>query len=246
MATTIAISGKGGSGKTTIAAMIIRILSQASKKSILGVDADPNACLGFTLGTEVTGDIAELREKVRTKEQISEGTDRVRAFEYGLQQIIMEDKGFDLLTMGRPEGPDCYCAANNLLRKFMDKLSTQYSFVVMDNEAGMEHISRRTTNHVDLLCIVAEPSPIGEVTVQRICDLASKLPIDVKQMGVIWNKTDNIKNLDSIESLGFIPYDKDIFDISMEGKNIFDVETNSPAFSAVQKMLANKLNLNIT
>jgi CO dehydrogenase maturation factor len=245
MAKTIAISGKGGSGKTTIAAMIIRILREASAKSILGVDADPNACLGFTLGTEVTGDIAELREKVRTKEQSSEGTDRVRTFEYGLQQIIMEDKGFDLLTMGRPEGPDCYCAANNLLRKFMDKLSSQYSFVVMDNEAGMEHMSRRTTNHVDLLCIVAEPSPIGEVTVQRICDLALKLPIDVKQMGVIWNKTDNIKNLDSIESFGFIPYDKDIFDISMEGRNIFDVETNSPAFSAVQKILANKLNLNI-
>jgi uncharacterized 2Fe-2S/4Fe-4S cluster protein (DUF4445 family) len=245
MATTIAISGKGGSGKTTIAAMMIRILKQASAKSILGVDADPNACLGFTLGTEVIGDIAELREKIRSKEKSTPGMDRVRAFEYGLQQVITEDKGFDLLTMGRPEGPDCYCAVNNLLRKFMDELSKQYSFVVMDNEAGMEHLSRRTTNHVDLLCIIAEPSPIGEVTVQRICDLASKLPIDVKQIGVIWNKTDNIKELDSIESFGFIPYDKAIFDVSMEGKNIFDIETTSPAFSAVQKTLANKLNLNI-
>jgi CO dehydrogenase maturation factor len=127
----------------------------------------------------------------------------------------------------------------------MDRMNTQYSFVVMDNEAGMEHLSRRTTNHVDLLCIVAEPNPIGEVTVQRICDLASKLPIDVKQIGVIWNKTDKIKELDSIESFGFVPYDKAVFDVSMEGRGIFDLEKNSSALLAVQKILVQKLNLNI-
>ncbi|MFC1737618.1 cellulose synthase operon protein YhjQ/BcsQ [Planctomycetota bacterium] len=246
MAITIAISGKGGSGKTTLAAMIIRIIKHASAQAVLAVDADPNSCLGFTLGTEVIGDIAGLREEALTKEPSNVGMDRVHAFEYGLHQVITEAEGFDLLTMGQPEGPGCYCAANNLLRRFLDNLSSQYGFVVMDNEAGMEHLSRRTTNSVDMLCIVAEPGPIGEITAQRIYDLAEKLPIDVKQIGIIWNKADNIKELKSIESFGAIPYDKSIFDASMKGKNIFEMEMNSPAFAAVQKILEQKLNFNKT
>ncbi len=98
--------------------------------------------------------------------------DRVRSFQYGIQQALTEANGFDLLTMGHPEGPSCYCAANNLLRQFMDELSETYSFVVLDNEAGMEHLSRRTTNNVDLLCIIADPNPIGEMTARRISGLA--------------------------------------------------------------------------
>ncbi|MHC4666037.1 MAG: nucleotide-binding protein, partial [Planctomycetota bacterium] len=148
MATTIAISGKGGSGKTTLAAMMIRALMDRASKGILAVDADPNSCLGLMMGVKLTGTVARLREDSRQKQPNSGGMDRVRTFEYGLQQAITEAKGFDLLTMGRPEGPDCYCAVNNLLRKFMDKLSDSYGFVVIDNEAGMEHLSRRTTNNV--------------------------------------------------------------------------------------------------
>ncbi|MHC4763268.1 MAG: nucleotide-binding protein, partial [Planctomycetota bacterium] len=120
MGKTIAISGKGGSGKTTLCAIMIRALLEKAQKGILAIDADPNSCLGLTLGTEVTGTIAQLREQ---KQPANEGMDRVRAFEYGLQQAITEAKGFDLLTMGQPEGPSCYCAVNNLLRKFMDDLS---------------------------------------------------------------------------------------------------------------------------
>jgi len=150
MATTIAISGKGGSGKTTLAAMIIRfLLAQTDRKTVLVVDADPNACLGLTLGVQPTGTIANIREMKPS----SAGMDRLRSFEYNMQQAITEADGFDLLTMGRPEGPGCYCAANNILRTFMDKLSSTYGYVVVDNEAGMEHLSRRTTNNVDLLCI---------------------------------------------------------------------------------------------
>ncbi|MHC4659851.1 MAG: AAA family ATPase, partial [Planctomycetota bacterium] len=164
MTTTIAISGKGGSGKTTLAAMIIRALTGRSAKAVLAVDADPNSCLGLTMGTEANSTIAEIREKTRQKQPSDGGMDRVRSLEYGLQQAITEANGFDLLTMGRPEGPDCYCAVNNLLRSFLDKLSSAYSFVIIDNEAGMEHLSRRTTNNVDILCIAAEATPIGEIT----------------------------------------------------------------------------------
>ena len=241
MATTIAISGKGGSGKTTLAGMIIRTLCERSVGSILAVDADPNSCLGLVCGVEPSGSIAEIREQARQSQPSNLGMDRVRSFEYGIQQAITEAKGFDLLTMGQPEGPACYCAANNLLRKFMDKLSSAYDFVVIDNEAGMEHLSRRTTNNVELLFIAAEPNPVGVVTAKRIFELAKKLPISVKKVGVIWNRSDEAKKLEGLEAFGCVPYDKDIFDASMQGKTVFEIANDSIGFSAVRKILEEKL-----
>ena len=262
MATTIAISGKGGSGKTTLAAMIVRLLcsqshvaplvrfaKQSSGGAILAVDADPNSSLGLMCGLEPGGIVAEVREKVLEKPPGNAGMDRVRSFEYGIQQVITEANGFDLLTMGRPEGPSCYCAVNNILRAFLDKVSSQYRYVIIDNEAGMEHLSRRTTNNVDLLCIVVEPTSLGTLTAQRIFELAKQLPISVKQIGVIWNKTVPIENRNlkigncQLETFGGVPYDKAVFDASMQGKTVFDLEDNSPAFVAVRKILECKLNL---
>jgi CO dehydrogenase maturation factor len=246
MSTTIAISGKGGSGKTTIAAMMIRLLHDQTKKSILAVDADPNSCLGQTCGVEPVGTIADVREKSAQGRPSNSGSDRVRSFEYGIQQAITEANGFDLLTMGRPEGPGCYCAANNLLRTFLDKLSSAYEFVVIDNEAGMEHLSRRSTNNVELLCIVTEPTPLGMITAKRISGLAKQLPISVQNIGVIWNRADNAESnrkLENIEAFGCVPYDKAILDVSMKGKTVFDIELNSPAFLSVLEIIEHKLNL---
>jgi CO dehydrogenase maturation factor len=238
MATTIAISGKGGSGKTTLAAMIIRaLLEQAKGGAVLAVDADPNSCLGLTLGVQPVGTVADIREDTRAKAPSNTGVDRVRSVEYGIQQAITEARGFDLLTMGRPEGPDCYCAVNNMLRKFLDELSSQYQFAVIDNEAGMEHLSRRTTSNVDLLCIAAEPTSVGAVTARRISKLARQLPIAVKQIGVIWSRADESKKLNGMDILGHIPYDKAVSDASMQGKTVFDLRDDSPAFVAVCKIL---------
>lgn len=242
MTTTIAISGKGGSGKTTLSAIIIRLLCSQSQGAILAVDADPNACLGQMLGVQPEDTIAEIREQTRQKQPGGEGTDRLRSLEYSIQQAITEAAGFDLLTMGRPEGPSCYCAVNNMLRTFLDKLSSQYQYVIIDNEAGMEHLSRRTTNNVDLLFIVAEPTAVGDLTARRIFELAKQLPISVKETGVIWNRTDSSKKLEEIETFGHIPDDKTIFDAAMQGKTIFDLEENSAALSAVLKILESKLN----
>ncbi|UCF00019.1 MAG: AAA family ATPase [Planctomycetota bacterium] len=243
MATTIAISGKGGSGKTTLAAMIIRLLCKQGAGPVLAVDADPNSCLGLMVGVSPQISVAQLREQAREK-PASQGMDKVRSFEYGIQQAVTEADKFDLLTMGRPEGPECYCAVNNLLRQFLDKLSTTYSFVVIDNEAGMEHLSRRTTNNIDLLCIVAESTPLGTITAKRIYDLAKQLPISVKKIGIIWNRSDAINNLEGIETFGLIPYDKTVLDASMQSKTVFDLNEDKPALSAVRKILENILNQN--
>ena len=201
--------------------------------------------MALALGVEPVGTIAEIREQARTKSATTGGVDRLRTFEYGIQQTLTEASGFDLLTMGRPEGPDCYCAANNMLRQFLDKLSSQYQYVIIDNEAGMEHLSRRTTNNVDLLCIVAEPTALGALTARRIFELAKELPIVVKETGVVWNRT-NIapggeSELPDINTLGCIPEDGAVFDASVQGKTIFDLEQDSPALSAVREIVTSTL-----
>lgn len=241
--TTIAVSGKGGSGKTTVAAMMVRLLAESCTGPVLAVDADPNACLGLTLGVEPTGSIAQIREEVIQKPPTNTGIDRVRSFEYGIQQVITEADRFDLITMGRPEGPRCYCSANNILREFLDKLSSQYTYVIIDNEAGMEHLSRRTTNNVDLLCIVAEQSPLGDLTAQRIFELVKQLQISVKQIGVVYNRAEKDKKLNTIDVFGHVPFDNAVLNASLQGKTVFDLEHNCPALSAVQKILEQKLNV---
>ncbi len=242
MKSTIAVSGKGGAGKTTIAAMMIRELIARSKGAVLGVDADPNSCLAITMGVETESSIADLREQARNKQPSNTGIDRLSSFEYGLEQIITEARGFDLVAMGRPEGRDCYCAANNLLRKYLDQLANRYSFIVLDNEAGMEHLSRRTTNKVDLLCIIAEPSPIGEMTAQRIFELTKLLGIEVKRTGIIWNKTETPRQIEGIPSFGCVPCDQAVTDASMQGKTVFDIQPQSPALQAVRDILDKNIN----
>ena len=245
MATTIAVSGKGGAGKTTFASMIMRSLIERGGGNVLAVDADPNACLALALGVEPAGTIAEIREEARAKPATNAGPDRLRMFEYGIQQAITEADGFDLLTMGRPEGPGCYCAGNNMLRQFMDKLNSQYKYVIIDNEAGMEHLSRRTTNNVDLLLVVADPTAIGIVTARRISELANELPISVKEIGIIWNRTENppeqASELKGLETFGCVPVDQTVLEASMCGKSIFELDGNGAAYSSVCRILDKKL-----
>jgi CO dehydrogenase maturation factor len=243
MATTIAISGKGGSGKTTVAGMIIRtLLERADSGAVLAVDADPNSCLGITLGVEPAGTIADIREDARAKGPGSTGMDKLRTVEYAIQQAITESKGFDLLTMGRPEGPSCYCAVNNMLRRFLDELSSRYRFVIIDNEAGMEHLSRRTTSNVDMLCIVTNPTAVGSVTARRIYELAGQLPIGIRKIGVLWNNVTDTESVGQeignvVETFGHIPYDTAVFGGSMQGKTVFDLEQSNPALEAVRNIL---------
>jgi CO dehydrogenase maturation factor len=131
------------------------------------------------------------------------------------------------------------------LRQFMDKLSSQYKYVIIDNEAGMEHLSRRTTNNVDLLLVVADATPIGIITAKRIAGLANELPITVKDIGIVWNRTDAAPEQDSqangMQTFGCVPADQSVLQASMKGKNIFELDADSPALSAVREILDSRL-----
>ena len=168
----IVFGGKGGSGKTTISSMVLQELIRLGKKPVLAVDADPNATLALTLGVEVPETIADLRDKMGEAAQNPGEISKERLLDTWLQELLSEQIGYDLLTMGRPEGPKCYCYVNGLLRRYLSLLRENYAYVLVDCEAGMEYLSRLVVDEVETLVLVAQDSPIGKVTVERISQLA--------------------------------------------------------------------------
>ena len=192
MSFNIAVAGKGGTGKTSITSLIIRYLQKADRKPILAVDADPNANLGESLGLSISKTIGSVIASFNDEKiQIPPGMTKEAYLEYKLNETVIESRGLDLITMGRGEGPECYCYPNLVLRKFVDTLSQSYSAMVMDNEAGMEHLSRRTTQNVDALLIVSDPSVKGVRTVARIIELVAELKLAVNQQAVVINLVPN-------------------------------------------------------
>lgn len=249
MAFVIALAGKGGTGKTSIAALTVKYIVEKKKKPVLAVDADSNACLNEALGIDVHATIGHLREEslqtIRSGSERPGGMSMEQLFDYQVQQSVIEAKGFDLMVMGRPEGPGCYCAANNIIRKYTDKLSETYPYVVIDNEAGMEHLSRRTTHKVNLLLIVSDPSVRGIKTAKRIADLVKELQLDVERHVLIINRTsgnegEELKKLGEslgLEVAGIIPQDPKIFEYDLAGKAIMHLPYDAPAVHAVYSML---------
>jgi CO dehydrogenase maturation factor len=186
MSVTIAMAGKGGTGKTTIAGLLIRFLLKKGMVPILAVDADANANLNEVLGLRVETTLGEAREGL--KDGVPTGMTRDLYMEYKVQQSLVESHGYDLIVMGRPEGPGCYCHANTLLSRYMETLCGNYRVVVMDNEAGMEHISRLLARRADILLIVSDPTQRGIQAAKRIRDLARDLELDIKKDYVIINR----------------------------------------------------------
>ncbi len=246
MSTTIAISGKGGSGKTTIAALIVRRLVERKAGTVLAVDADPNACLGLALGLEPETTIGQIcDETFEGKLSSAPGMSRERAFEYAIHRAIVEGRGFDLLAMGHTEGPKCYCAVNHLLRSYLDSASRDYRFIVLDNEAGMEHLSRRTTTGVDFLLVAAEATVVGARTAERILGLSERLPITIRDRRVLWNKVAASGALpdgaDRLPTIGTVPYDQAVADLATRGGTIFELPADAPAVEAVGKTVTELL-----
>lgn len=249
MAFIIALAGKGGTGKTTIAGLTVRYIIEKKKNPVLAVDADSNSCLNEILGVDVYATIGKLREEslqiIRSGAERPGGMSMEQIFDYQVQQSIIESKGFDLIVMGRPEGPGCYCAANNIVRKYTDKLSDTYQYVVIDNEAGMEHLSRRTTSKVNLLLIISDPSIRGIRTAKRINSLVDELQLEIDKRVVIINrisggKGDELRNLAEDYGLivaGTIPQDDSIFNLDLQGNPIFQLPDDSKAVKAVFSIL---------
>ncbi|MEK7309460.1 MAG: AAA family ATPase [Planctomycetota bacterium] len=213
----IAVAGKGGTGKSTIAALLIRALLAQNKKPVLAVDADPNSTLGEYLGITCSCTVADLIEQTKGLRNLPDGVSKPAHLEYQLQSAITESAGVDLLVMGRPEGPDCYCMANNILRGYVQKIVGNYPYVVIDNEAGMEHLSRKTTQNIDALLLVSDPTEIGLKTARRIRELIDKMPfLNIRNKYLLINRVNNPINTAQAEEttglkvIGTIPYSEEI------------------------------------
>jgi CO dehydrogenase maturation factor len=245
----IALAGKGGCGKTTMAGLLIKYLVKVSKTPVLAVDADCNANLNEVLGLEVKDTIGNAREEMK-KGVVPGGMTKDIFMEMKLEEAIVEAPGYDLIVMGQPEGAGCYCAANSLLAGFMERLAGNYPFVVMDNEAGMEHISRLTTKDVDILLIVTDTSRRGLQAAVRIDELARSLNIGVGKSYVVINQVKNTLSAKALEMIkdaglelaGSVPDDDTIYEYDFNGQPTIEMPEDSPsvqaAFEIFEKIVA--------
>jgi CO dehydrogenase maturation factor len=243
----IAVTGKGGVGKTLLSSLIIRNLTK-SGKNILAIDADPDSNLPEALGVEVTKTVGDAREEL--KKEVKSGNtspqmDVWNTLDYKIMESIIETPEFDLLVMGRPEGSGCYCAVNNMLRKIIETVSSNYDIVVIDTEAGLEHLSRRTTQNVDTLLVVTDSSKRGILTANRIKELAKELDISFKNLYLVLNriKPENEENVrETVKDFGLdiigIIYDDELTaSYDMEGKPLFELPDDSETVNSVSKIV---------
>ena len=247
MGITIAVVGKGGTGKTTLSALLIQHLSR--KGIVLAVDADPSTNLNQALGLTLEDTVGSIREKMdkELKEgTLSPGVTKAEILERQMRGILVESSRVDLLAMGRPEGPGCYCAVNNILRTLIDKLTESYNYVVMDCEAGMEHISRQTTKDIDLMITVSDPTVRSITTAIGMKELISEMRTRTGPVALVINRVakqlpEDIRKL--VEGQGFdpiveIPEDKDVYDLEVGGRPIIELQDDTPLRQGVADLLS--------
>ena len=245
---TIAVAGKGGTGKTTVSALLVHFLSE--KGTVLAIDGDPSENLNMALGVPLVKTVGGMRE--RMTEKITDGTyDQTVAKQQYLEGKIMEslveaDK-FDILAMGRPEGPGCYCAANHMLRASIDHLAAQYDYVVIDCEAGMEHISRQTTRDVDFLLLMTDPTIRGITTAERMKSLMADLRTSVREVWLVINrvsgklpeKIEQAVEESGLKAIAIVSDDSYLAAVEAEGKPAVELSSKSPMWQAMKKIADN-------
>ena len=257
MTTTIALAGKGGVGKTTVAGMVIKYLAQNQPGSILAIDADPSSNLNMVLGLELEWTVGDIREDMlqQVKSTLVQGgaamgglpggVSKREYLEYHIRSSLAEGSRFDLIAMGRGEGQGCYCAVNHNLREVVDGMSKHYAYVVIDNEAGMEHLSRHTTRDVQHLLVVSDPSQRGLVAAQRIAEMSKALDIRIEQTYLIINRVvgelapetkDFVEKL-GLPLLGTIAADAELATFDATGKPLVDLPDASPVYQAVAALM---------
>lgn len=257
MTTTIALAGKGGVGKTTIAGMVIKYLVQSQPAPVLAIDADPSSNLNMVLGLELDWTVGEIREDMlgQVKESLTVGGAAMGAMPGGvskreyldlhIRSSLVESDRFDLIAMGRSEGPGCYCAVNHNLREVIDTISRNYAYIVIDNEAGMEHLSRRTTRDVQHLLIVSDPTQRGIVAAERIAGFRRELDIRIENAYLILNRINGevpqalkirLETLD-IPLLGVVPADQELAEFEFSGRPLVSLGDDSPVYRSVAGMM---------
>lgn len=249
----IAVSGKGGTGKTLVSSLIIKALTKTGK-DILAIDADPDSNLPEALGVQVERTVGDIREELKkdtAARKIPAGMNKWDILDYRIMESILETPKFDILVMGRPEGSGCYCAVNNMLRKIIENLSQNYDIIVIDTEAGLEHLSRRTTQNVDIMLLVTDKSKRGILTAQRIGELAEDLDIKFKDIFLILNRVgpenkeiikDKVRDT-GIEIVGIIPEDEKIAEYDIEGKPLIELPDDLEAVRIVENIVSRLLKL---
>ena len=242
MTYSIALAGKGGTGKTTMAGLLVRYLVEKGKKPVLAVDADANANLNEVLGLEVEETLGDAREEMKTG--VASGMTKDVFMEMKLQQAVVEAEGFDLIVMGRPEGAGCYCAANSLLTEYLGRLIDNYPFIVMDNEAGMEHISRLTTNNIDVLVAVSDATRRGIQAAARIIELTDELKLNIARKVLVINQASEAQREPLIEAardfgldvIGIIPEDDELREYDLKGKPTVELGRENAAIQAAYQV----------
>jgi CO dehydrogenase maturation factor len=257
MTTTIALAGKGGVGKTTVAAMVIKYLAQTQPGDILAIDADPSSNLNMVLGLDLDWTVADIRENLLSQVKSSllsggaamgtmaGGMSKRDFLDYEIRSAVSEGNRFDLIAMGRSEGPGCYCAVNHNMREVLDAIGKQYRYVVIDNEAGMEHLSRRTTRDVNHLLVVSDPTQRGLSAAERIAGFQKEMDIHIENSYLILNRLvgempaplqAQIDQM-SLPLAGVIPADSELQEFEFSGRPLVALGDQSPVYHAVAAIL---------
>ena len=246
----IAVAGKGGTGKTSLTGLLINNLTTNKKGPVLVVDADANANINEVLGIEVETTIGAIREEINQREKQGNsfpgGMTKAQYLKYRLNTCLSEGEVYDLMVMGRSEGVGCYCYVNGILREQTDRLSDSYEYLVIDNEAGMEHLSRKTTKHIDKLLLVTDCSRRSVQAVARIRDLAKELKLSVGDIHLIVNKVpngilnDGIKEeiaKHNLDLIGVVPMDEMIYEYDSSGRPLVNLPEDSKSKIAINEII---------
>jgi CO dehydrogenase maturation factor len=252
LTTTIAVAGKGGTGKTTLSALMVRYLAQERSVTILAIDADPASNLPMVLGIETEQTVGRIREDMLDLVQSSGalagsmpgGMSKQEYLDYQVQMALEEGDRVDLLVMGRPEGPGCYCAANQMLRVIVDRLGKQYDYVLIDNEAGMEHLSRRTTRDVDVLLLVTDPTQRGLYAAQQMAQMVPELKISVGRIYLVVNRLrgkipeplSQAIEKTGLELLSTVPDDPAMAEFEFAGQPLVELPADTAVYRAVREI----------
>ncbi|MHC4871916.1 MAG: ATP-binding protein [Planctomycetota bacterium] len=251
MSKIIAISGKGGVGKTTLSGLLIARLIAKKCSPVLAVDADPNVCLDAVLGVHAEKTIGGVREEAReiAGKGMAAGVSKQELLEMKIAESLIEADDFDLIAMGRPEGPGCYCYANNVLKSALGQIAESYPYVVLDNEAGLENLSRRIIQKVDVLFLVADPSRRGLETLKRLYELTVEMKIEYGKLIIVVNRqrqeeiseyAKEVKEITGADMIFALPDDEELGEYAEEGKSLLEL-SESNRVSVIVDEIINKI-----